>query len=181
MAVWCGYLSGSASNVSQVQYLQYLQYLQCPVSPDSRLLLRSNSSLFRVRVCTGQTCTRCCLFDNVGNGEYKPPLWSPFGIFWLTNSPIVKTNFLHQKPSPINVLLTPSCQWVDISTWTPQSCLYLGPSPSVLDNSFFAKSVRTSYNFVASLQIIFNLEHGQIKILDNFLSIIYYLFSAGES
>ena len=36
--------------------------------------------------------------------------------------------------------LTPSCRWVDISTWTPtpQSCLYLGPSPSVLDNSFFA-------------------------------------------
>ena len=27
----------------------------------------------------------------------------------------------------------------------------------------------TSYNFLASLQIIFNLEHGQLKFLDNFL------------
>ena len=75
-----------------------------------------------------------------------------------------------------SVFLTPSCWWVDISTWTPtpQGCLYLGPSPSVLDNSFFAESVRTSYNFLASFQIIFNLEHGHIKFLDNFLSIIYY-------
>ena len=62
-----------------------------------------------------------------------------------------------------------------------QGCLYLGPGPSVLDKSFFAESVLTSYNFLASLQIIFNLEHGQLKFLDNFLSIIYYLFSAGES
>jgi len=54
-------------------------------------------------------------------------------------------------------------------------------SPSVLDNSVFAKSVLTSYNFLASLQIIFNLENGQLKFLDNILSIIYYLFSAGES
>ena len=46
---------------------------------------------------------------------------------------------------------------------------------------FFAESVLTSYNFLASLQIIFNLKHGHLKILDNFLSIIYYLFSAGES
>ena len=48
--------------------------------------------------------------------------------------------------------LTPSCRWVDISTWTPtpQGCLYLGPSPSDLDNSFFAESVLTSYNFLAS-------------------------------
>ena len=81
------------------------------------------------------------------------------------------------------LVLTPSCRWVDISTWTPtpQSCLYLGSSPSDLDNSFFAESVLTSYNFLASQQIIFNLEHGHLKILDNFLSIIYYLFSAGES
>ena len=52
-------------------------------------------------------------------------------------------------------LLTPSCRWVDISTWTPtpQGCLYLGPSPSYLDNSFFAGSLLTSYNFLASLQI----------------------------
>ena len=81
------------------------------------------------------------------------------------------------------LVLAPSCRWVDISTWTPtpQGCLYLGPSPSVFDNAFFAESVLTSYNFLASLQIIFNLEHGHLKILDNFLSIIYYLFSAGES
>ena len=81
------------------------------------------------------------------------------------------------------LVLTPSCRWVDISTWTPtpHDCLYLGPSPSDLDNSFFAESVLTSYNFLASLQIIFNLKHGHLKILDNFLSIIYYLFSAGES
>ena len=41
----------------------------------------------------------------------------------------------------LRILLTLSCRWVDISTWTPppQDCLYLGPSPSVLDNSFFAK------------------------------------------
>ena len=46
------------------------------------------------------------------------------------------------------LVLTPSCRWVDISTWTPtpQGCLYLGPSPSDLDNSFFAESVLTSYN-----------------------------------
>ena len=72
-------------------------------------------------------------------------------------------------------VLTPYCRWVDISTWTPtpQGCLYLGPSPSDLDNSFFAESVLTSYN-LASLQMIFNLEHDHIKILDNFLSIIYF-------
>ena len=48
--------------------------------------------------------------------------------------------------------LTPYCRWVDISTWTPtpHDCLYLGPSPSDLDNSFFAESVLTSYNFLAS-------------------------------
>ena len=82
-----------------------------------------------------------------------------------------------------NFRLTPSCRLVDISTWTPtpQGCIYLGPSPSDLDNSFFAESVLTSYNFLASLQIIFNLKHGHLKILNNFLSIIYYLFSAGES
>ena len=36
-------------------------------------------------------------------------------------------------------MLTLSCRWVDISTGTPppQDCLYLGPSPSFLDNSFF--------------------------------------------
>ena len=41
------------------------------------------------------------------------------------------------------VTLTLSCRWVDISTWTPppQDCLYLGLSPSVLDNSFFADSL----------------------------------------
>merc|ERR1712155_352313 len=83
----------------------------------------------------------------------------------------------------VTMALTPSCRWVDISTWTPTplGCLYLGHSPSVLDNSFFTESVRTSYNFLASLQLIFNLENGQLKFLDNFLSIIYYLFSAGES
>ena len=45
------------------------------------------------------------------------------------------------------LVLAPSCRWVDISTWTPtpQGCLYLGPSPSVLDNSFFTESVLTSY------------------------------------
>ena len=90
---------------------------------------------------------------------------------WLFN---VATSF-------VNGPLTPYCRWVDISTWTPtpHGCLYLGPSPSDLDNSFFAESVLTSYNFLASEQIIFNLEHGHL--LDNFLSIIYYLFSAGES
>ena len=38
------------------------------------------------------------------------------------------------------------------ATWTPtpQGCLYLGPSPSDLDNSVFAESVLTSYNFLAS-------------------------------
>ena len=71
--------------------------------------------------------------------------------------------------------LTLSCRWVDISTWTPppQDCLYLGPSPSVVDNSFFAESLWTSYNFLASLQIIFNWENAQSKFLDKFLSIIY--------
>ena len=80
-------------------------------------------------------------------------------------------------------VLTPSCRWVDISTWTPtpQGCLYLGPSPSDLDNSFFAESVLTSYNFLASFLIIFILKHGHKNFLDNFLSIIYYLFFAGES
>ena len=58
---------------------------------------------------------------------------------------------------------------------TPQDFLYLGPSPSVLDKSFFAGSVLTSYNFLASLQIIFNLEHGQLNFLDIFF--IYYLLS----
>ena len=55
-------------------------------------------------------------------------------------------------------VLTLSCRWVDISTWTPppRGCLYLGPCPSVLDNSFFAESLLTSFNFLASLQIIFN-------------------------
>merc|ERR1712020_656339 len=79
----------------------------------------------------------------------------------------------------VMIILTPSCRWVDISTWTPtpQGCLHLGPSPSVLDKSFFAESVLTSYNFLASLQIIFNLEHGKLNFLDKFLSIIYYLFS----
>ena len=74
-------------------------------------------------------------------------------------------------------ILTPYCRWVDISTWTPtpQGCLYLGPSPSDLDNSFFAESVLTSYNFLASLQIILNLEHGKLKFLDDFF--IYYLLS----
>ena len=74
--------------------------------------------------------------------------------------------------------LTLSCRSVDISTLTPppQICLYLGPSPSVLDNSSL-----NSYNFLASLQIIFNLENCQLRFLDNLLSIIYYLFSAGES
>ena len=48
-------------------------------------------------------------------------------------------------------ILTPSCRWVDIPTWTPtpQGCLYLGPSPSYLHNSFFAGSLLTSYNFLA--------------------------------
>ena len=48
--------------------------------------------------------------------------------------------------------LTPSCRWVDISTWipTPHDCLYFGPSPSDLDNYFFAESLLTSYNFLAS-------------------------------
>ena len=87
------------------------------------------------------------------------------------------------QSSCLSACLSLSCRWVDISTWTPtpQGSSYLGTSPSVLDNSFFAESVLTSYNFLASLQIIFNLEHGQLKFLDNFLSIIYYLFSAGES
>ena len=80
-------------------------------------------------------------------------------------------------------VLTPSYRWVDISTWTPtpEGSLHLGHIPSVLDNSFFAESVRTSFTSLTSLEIIFNLEHGQIKILDNILSLIYYLFSAGES
>ena len=58
------------------------------------------------------------------------------------------TNYL----TMYEILLTPSCRWVDISTWTPtpHGCLYLGPSPSDLDNSFFAESVLTSYNFLAS-------------------------------
>ena len=45
-----------------------------------------------------------------------------------------------------------SCWWVDILTWTilPQDCLYLEPSPSVLDN----------------------LENAQLNILDD-----YYLLS----
>ena len=70
--------------------------------------------------------------------------------------------------------LTLYCRWVDISTWTPhpQDCLYLRLSPSVLDNSFFADSLWTCYNFLASLQIIFNWENAQSKFLDNFLSII---------
>ena len=74
--------------------------------------------------------------------------------------------------------LTLSCRSVDISTLTPppQICLYLGPSPSVLDNSSL-----NSYNFLASLQIIFNLENCQLRFLDNLLSIIYYLFSEVES
>ena len=61
--------------------------------------------------------------------------------------------------------LTLSCRWVDISTWTPppQDCLYLGPSPSVLNNSFFAESSLTCYNFLASLQINFNQINAHIK------------------
>ena len=41
---------------------------------------------------------------------------------------------------------------------------------------FFAESVLTSYNFLASLQIIFNLKNGQLKFLDTFF-FIYYLLS----
>ena len=71
-------------------------------------------------------------------------------------------------------VLTPSYRWVDISTWTPtpEGSLYLGHSPSVLDNSFFAESVLTSYNFLASLQIKLNLEHGQLKFIYYLLSIL---------
>ena len=73
-----------------------------------------------------------------------------------------------------NNLLTLYCRWVELSTWTPppQDCFYLGLSPSFLDNSFFADSLWTCYNFLASLQIIFNWENAQSKFLDNFLSII---------
>ena len=77
--------------------------------------------------------------------------------------------------------LLPVGRYINIDPYPSDLLIYLGPSPSVLDNSFFAESVLTSYNFLASLQIIFNLENGQIKLLDNFLSIIFYLFSAGES
>ena len=63
--------------------------------------------------------------------------------------------------------LTLSCRWGDILTRIPppKDCLYLGYNPSVLDNSFFAESLGTSYNFLASLQIA--------KFLDKFLSVIY--------
>ena len=61
-----------------------------------------------------------------------------------------------------------------------QGCLYLGPGPSVLDKSFFAESVLTSYNFLASLQIIFNLENGQIKFLDNFFYLLSSIYSRQE-
>ena len=44
-------------------------------------------------------------------------------------------------------------------------------------NSFFAKSVLT---FLASLQIIFNLENGQLKFLDNFLYLLSTIYSRQE-
>ena len=68
--------------------------------------------------------------------------------------------------------LLPVGRYINMDPYPTGLLIYLGPSPSVLDNSFFAESVLTSYNFLASLQIIFNLEHGQLKFLDNFLSII---------
>ena len=52
-------------------------------------------------------------------------------IQYLETAPKANSTFSLMK-------LTLSCRWVDISTWTPppQDCLYLGPSSSVLDNSF---------------------------------------------
>ena len=69
----------------------------------------------------------------------------------------VTVGYLRVTVGHINSLL-PVGRYINI-TWTPtpQGCLYLGPSPFDLDNTFFAESVLTSYNFLASLQIIFNL------------------------
>ena len=87
----------------------------------------------------------------------------------------------HQPQHCFNFLL-PVGRYINKSTWTPtpQGCLYLGPSPFVLDKSFFAESVLTSYNFLASLQIIFNLENGQIKFLDNFFYLLSTIYSRQE-
>ena len=67
--------------------------------------------------------------------------------------------FLPLKLSKPCVRLIQHYLWM-LNLFPPQGCLYLGPSPSVLDNSFLGKYLITSSNFLASLQ---NLEYAKLK------------------
>ena len=89
-------------------------------------------------------------FHNHGGGPYSR------AFSWLK---------VPNRSFTFKTLLTLSCRWVDISTWTPppQGCLYLGPSPSVLDNSFLLnpyKPATTSNNEKALLMYI-NVKIGE--------------------
>ena len=72
-------------------------------------------------------------------------------------------------------VLNLSCWWVDISTWTSPPQVWFHLSSSVLNNSFFVKSLITNYYLLASSQITFNFENAQVNISINLylLSIIY--------
>ena len=80
----------------------------------------------------------CILVTSGGVQVYPPvaaagmvPVWFPAMAGQGSMSTLPRTR-RQLETSNSDIGLTPSCRWVDISTWTPtpHDCLYLGPRPS---------------------------------------------------